>query len=38
MIYTIEELQPIRWKVFQYLLIDRENNLHDVRPLIITDE
>lgn len=40
---AIEELQPVRWKVFQCLLIDGENmggekNLRDARPLVITDE
>jgi radical S-adenosyl methionine domain-containing protein 2 len=39
---AIEELKPIRWKVFQCLLIDGENmggenSLRDARQLVITD-
>lgn len=42
MTYPIEELAPVRWKVFQCLLIDGENmggenQLRDARPLVITD-
>ena len=40
---AIEELEPVRWKVFQCLLIDGENmggenNLRDARELVIADE
>jgi len=41
---SIEELSPMRWKVFQVLLLDSENtgkdtgSLRDARDLVITDE
>ena len=40
---AVEELAPVRWKVFQCLLIDGENagganDLRDARQLVITDE
>jgi len=41
---SIEELSPVRWKVFQVLLLDSENtgqatgSLRDARDLVITDE
>ena len=40
---AIEELRPVRWKVFQCLLIEGENmggesNLRDARSLTITEE
>ncbi|KAF8591699.1 radical SAM enzyme [Ramaria rubella] len=41
---SIEELDPVRWKVFQVLLLDSENtgtesgSLRDARDLVITDE
>ncbi|CAF3967063.1 unnamed protein product, partial [Adineta steineri] len=43
MIDAIEELEPVRWKVFQCLLIEGENmggdnNLRDARQLVISDE
>ncbi|CAF2048815.1 unnamed protein product [Rotaria magnacalcarata] len=42
MVDAIEQLKPIRWKVFQCLLIDGENmggaNKRDARDLIITNE
>jgi radical S-adenosyl methionine domain-containing protein 2 len=40
---AIEELEPVRWKVFQCLLIEGENmggekDLRDARELVISDE
>ncbi|CAF1372093.1 unnamed protein product [Didymodactylos carnosus] len=39
---AIDELQPVRWKVFQCLLIEGENfgkdALRDARPMVITDK
>jgi len=41
---SIEEISPVRWKVFQVLLLDGENtgkdtgSLRDARELVITDE
>lgn len=39
---TVKELAPFRWKVFQVLVVDGENNdedkLRDARKVTITDE
>ncbi|KAN0116472.1 hypothetical protein V8E52_005853 [Russula decolorans] len=41
---SIEEISPVRWKVFQVLLLDGENtgkdtgSIRDARELVITDE